>query len=118
VYTFFTNLGRVDTESAFETCDGSNITILGGGFDSPVELLLDSPGVYYFVSDVIYPNGNACKAGAKIKVTVAGGNEEGQTDFEGDEEDVKSPPTSDGKRSSRCVTFWCHVAACLLAFLL
>ena len=81
-----------------------------------MDIVLDTPGVYYFVSDVVNLVGNACKAGAKIKVTVVGGNEEkgeGQPDLESDDEEgIKTtPPTSDGEQFFPCSTFWFTVAA-------
>lgn len=85
-----------------------------------MDIVLDSPGVYYFVSDVVNPIGN-CMAGAKIKVTVVGSNEdEGRLDLESDEEEgVKTtPPTSGGEQLSLCSTFWFPaVAVSVLAFI-
>lgn len=65
-------IASVADEAAFDACDMTNATQLGGLLDSPVNVVMNQPGVHYFVSDHVSPatGTSSCEAGAKVKVVV------------------------------------------------
>lgn len=76
---------------AFDACDMTNATQIGGLLDSPVDVVMNQPGVHYFVSDYASPATriSSCEAGAKIKVVV-----------ESDEDATSNPPPAPGKMAA------------------